>query len=173
MWRTVPAGSPLRGLPGTIPPMKPYLLKETNWKTIRDIQFELAILPWGATEAHNLHLPYGTDIYEADYFTEAAAQLAWQRGTKVIVLPTVPFGVNTGQADVLLDININPSTQMAILSDIMTVLNRQGIHKLLIVNSHGGNEFKPQLRELGLSFPRCFYRPATGTSRSTRNSSLK
>ncbi len=136
--------------------MKPYLLKETTWKTIREIQFDLAVLPWGATEAHNLHLPYGTDIYEADYFSEAAAKLAWARGAKVVVLPTIPFGVNTGQADVLLDINVNPSTQIAILSDIITVLNRQGIHKLLIVNSHGGNEFKPQLRELGLTYPKMF-----------------
>ncbi len=136
--------------------MKPYLLKKTNWKTIREIDFDLAVLPWGATEAHNLHLPYGTDIYEADYFSEAAAQIAWERGAKVIALPTIPFGVNTGQTDVLLDINMNPSTQMAILGDVITVLDRQGIHKLLILNSHGGNEFKPLLRELGLKFPKMF-----------------
>lgn len=136
--------------------MKPYLLKETNWKTIRDIKFELAVLPWGATEAHNLHLPYGTDIYEADYFSEAAAELAWERGAKVIVLPSMPFGVNTGQTDVLLDINMNPSTNLAILGDVITVLDRQEIRKLLILNSHGGNEFKPLLRELGLKFPKMF-----------------
>jgi len=136
--------------------MKPYLLKETNWKTIRDFKFELAVLPWGATEAHNLHLPYGTDIYEADYFSEAAAELAWERGAKVIVLPSMPFGVNTGQTDVLLDINMNPSTNLAILGDVITVLDRQGIRKLLILNSHGGNEFKPLLRELGLKFPKMF-----------------
>jgi len=137
-------------------PMKPYLLRETNWKTIREIDFDLAVLPWGATEAHNLHLPYGTDIYEADYFAEAAARIAWERGAKVIALPAVPFGVNTGQADVFLDININPTTQLAILGDVITVLNRQGIHRLLIVNSHGGNEFRPLLRELGLRFPKMF-----------------
>ncbi|MCK4515027.1 MAG: creatininase family protein [Spirochaetaceae bacterium] len=136
--------------------MKPYLLKETNWKTIRDIEFDLAVLPWGATEAHNLHLPYGTDIYEADYFSEAAAQLAWERGAKVVVLPAIPFGVNTGQAEVLLDINMNSSTHLAILGDIITVLDRQGIRKLLILNSHGGNEFKSLLRELGLKFPQMF-----------------
>jgi creatinine amidohydrolase len=73
------------------------------------------------------------------------------------VLPAVPFGVNTGQFDVKLDINMNPSTQMAILHDIATVLNRQGIFKLVILNSHGGNDFKSMMRELGLQFPKMFF----------------
>ena len=76
--------------------------------------------------------------------------------TEDLVLPTIPFGVNTGQADIKLDMNINPSTQAAILNDIIEVLNRQNIQKLLIVNGHGGNDFKPILRELGLKFPKMF-----------------
>lgn len=136
--------------------MRPYILAETNWAALKGAAFELAVLPWGATEAHNYHLPYGTDIIEADEIAAEAARLAWERGAKLIVLPTVPFGVNTGQSDILLDINLNPSTQFAILGDIAEVLNRQGIYKLLIFNSHGGNDFKPLLRELGLKFPKMF-----------------
>lgn len=136
--------------------MKPYLLSETNWKHLQKENIELAILPWGATEAHNFHLPYGTDNYEADFIAEASAKLAWERGAKVMVLPTIPFGVNTGQSDIYLDINLNPSTQLSILRDILTVLNRQGIKKFLILNSHGGNDFKTMLRELGLLFPEMF-----------------
>ena len=112
--------------------MRPYILAENNWKNIKDSQFDLAILPWGATEAHNYHLPYGTDVIEADHIAAASAKIAWEQGAKVIVLPTIPFGVNTGQADITLDINLNPSTQLAILSDILAVLNRQGIFKLLV-----------------------------------------
>lgn len=133
--------------------MKPYLLKESNWKDLKDHRFELAVLPWGATEAHNYHLPYGTDVYEADAVAEIAGRKAWEKGANVTILPTIPFGVNTGQADIYLDINLNPSTQLMILRDILTVLNRQGTKKLLIVNSHGGNDFKTMLRELGLDFP--------------------
>jgi creatinine amidohydrolase len=136
--------------------MRPYILAETNWKAIKETKFELAVLPWGATEAHNFHLPYGTDIMEANHIAAASAGIAWNKGAKVIVLPTMPFGVNTGQADILLDINLNPSTQLIILRDIIEVLDRQGIYKLLILNSHGGNDFKPMLRELGLQFPRMF-----------------
>lgn len=136
--------------------MRPYILAETNWKHLKDEKIELAVLPWGATEAHNYHLPYATDNIEADHISAEAAKIAWEKGAKVMVLPTIPFGVNTGQSDIYLDININPSTQLIILRDIITVLNRQGIYKLLIMNSHGGNDFKSMLRELGLEFPKMF-----------------
>ncbi|MEX0287546.1 MAG: creatininase family protein [Flavobacteriaceae bacterium] len=139
--------------------MRPYILSETNWEALKEAKFELAVLPWGATEAHNYHLPYGTDVFEADAIAAETARHAWEQGAKVIVLPTIPFGVNTGQPDIYLDINLNPSTQLAILDDIITTLNRQGIYKLLIFNSHGGNNFKPLVRELGLRYPKmliCF-----------------
>src|SRR5690606_24880248 len=116
--------------------IRPYILAETNWKDLQHQRFELAVLPWGATEAHNYHLPYGTDVYESDYISAEAARLAWEQGGKVIVLPTIPFGVNTGQADIYLDMNLNPSTQLAILDDVAATLRRQQISKLLIFNSH-------------------------------------
>ena len=135
---------------------KPYLLAETHWKDVKNTDFELAVLPWGATEAHNYHLPYGTDNIEADYIAAESARIAWEQGAKLIVLPNIPFGVNTGQADIKLDINLYPSTQLAILTDIAETLNRHGIRKLVILNSHGGNDFKPTVRELGAKFPDMF-----------------
>ena len=45
-----------------------------------------------------------------------------------------------------------PSTKMAVLNDLVEVLNRQGIYKLLIFNGHGGNNFKTLLRELGAKY---------------------
>ena len=136
--------------------MRPYILAETNWKHLKDEDIELAVLPWGATEAHNYHLPYATDIIEADHLAAESARIAWEQGAKVMVLPTVPFGVNTGQPDIYLDINLNPSTQYAILQDVIEVLSRQNIKKLLVFNSHGGNSFKTILRELGLKYPDMF-----------------
>ncbi|WP_371930981.1 creatininase family protein [Lewinella sp. JB7] len=137
--------------------MRPYLLAETNWKHLTDATVDLAILPWGATEAHNYHLPYGTDNIEADGIATEAARLAWERGAKIMVLPTIPFGINTGQSDIFLDINLNPSTQLAILRDVAATLNRQGVKKLLVFNSHGGNSFKVLLKELGLEYPDMFF----------------
>ena len=134
--------------------MRPYILSECSWKNLKTERFELVVLPWGATEAHNNHLPYGTDIYEANAIASASGKKAWEQGAKVVILPTIPFGVNTGQTDIYLDMNMSPSTQMAVLKDILTVLNRQGFQKFLILNSHGGNDFKTILRELGLDFPK-------------------
>ena len=136
--------------------MRPYILAESNWNYLKDLKFELAVLPWGSTEAHNYHLPYSSDIIESDLLSSESARIAWEKGAKVIVLPTIPFGVNTGQSDIYLDINLNPSTQYSILKDIVEVLNRQEIYKLIIFNSHGGNDFKPFIRELGLKFPKMF-----------------
>ena len=39
--------------------MRPYILAESNWNYIKDADFELAILPWGATEAL---LPEDADV---------------------------------------------------------------------------------------------------------------
>lgn len=136
--------------------IRPYILKETNWKTVRETSYEVAILPWGATEAHNYHMPYATDNFEAEYLSETAAGKAWDQGAKVIVFPCVPFGVNTGQFEVDLCLNMNPSTQYQVLRDIVDVLNRQGLKKLVILNSHGGNNFKQMIRELYAEFPEVF-----------------
>lgn len=129
-------------------PGRPYILAESTWKHVKNTAFEIAILPWGATEAHNYHLPYATDNLQCDYVAAESAKLAWEAGVKVTVLPTVPFGVNTGQLDITLDINMNPSTQAAVLRDVVDALSRQGIPKLVVMNGHGGNNFKQMLREL-------------------------
>jgi creatinine amidohydrolase len=136
--------------------MQPFILAKTNWKTIKDQKIDLAVLPWGATEAHNYHLPFSTDNVLVEKIAIESAQLAWNKGAKVVVLPTIPFGVNTGQLDIRLSINMNPSTQFAILNDITDVLNRHGIDKFLILNGHGGNDFRQIIRELGLRYPKVF-----------------
>jgi creatinine amidohydrolase len=127
---------------------RPYILNELTWKTVREARFEVAVLPWGATEAHNYHLPYSTDNVETERLAALAAGRAWERGARVVVLPAVPFGVNTGQLDIPLCLNLNPSTQALVLRDIATALAGQGITKLVILNGHGGNDFRQMIREL-------------------------
>jgi len=129
-------------------PPRPAVLGDATWKTVHGTHYEVALLPWGATEAHNLHLPYGTDTIQTERVAEEAARLATQAGASVIVLPAVPFGVNTGQLDVKLCLNMNPSTQQLLLSDVIDSLRRAGIRKLVILNGHGGNDFRQMLREL-------------------------
>jgi creatinine amidohydrolase len=129
-------------------PARPYVLAETTWKTVKETPYEVAILPWGATEAHNYHLPYGTDTIQCDRIAAESARLAWERGARVVVLPTVPFGVNTSQLDIELCLNMNPSTQAALLDDLVHALGGQGLHKLVVLNGHGANDFRQMIREL-------------------------
>lgn len=129
-------------------PGKPYLLSDTTWKAVRATRYDVAVLPWGATEAHNFHLPYGTDNYEAAYVAAESAKKAWDAGARVIVLPGIPFGVNTGQLDIRLCINMNPGTQAAVLEDVADSLEGQGITKLVVLNGHGGNDFRQMIREM-------------------------
>ncbi len=135
---------------------RPYLLAETTWATVRDAGYEVAVLPWGATEAHNYHLPYATDNLQCDHVAAEAARRAWEAGAHVVALPTIPFGVNTGQLGIPLDINMHPSTQRAVLRDVVEALDRQGIRKLVVMNGHGGNDFRQMIREIGVAFPSMF-----------------
>lgn len=136
--------------------IRPYVLADTNWKSVKENKFTVAVLPWGATEAHNYHLPYATDNFQAEYVAIASAKRAWDNNAKVIVLPTIPFGVNTGQMDIPLCMNMRPTTQYAVLRDVVEVLEVHKIQKLVIVNAHGGNNFKQMIRELSLEFPEVF-----------------
>ena len=108
--------------------------------------------------------------------------MAWDQGSRVTVLPTVPFGVNTGQMDIYMTINMNPSTQQAILEDVVECLEGYGVEKLLLVNGHGGNDFRQIIREVGSNYPDifiatcnwfqsmkwCFFRRITNMSRCAR-----
>lgn len=127
---------------------RPYVLAESTWKTVRESRCEVAVLPWGATEAHNYHLPYGTDTIECNELAERAVGEAFKRGARAVLLPTVPFGVQTGQLDIPLCINMNPGTQAMVLGDIVKSLEPHGVRKLVILNGHGGNDFRQMIREL-------------------------
>ena len=128
--------------------MRPFILSETTWKTVDATHYDLAILPWGATEAHNYHLPYATDTICSEHLAAAAAQRAWAAGARVLVMPAVPFGVQTTQLEIKGCVNMNPSTQLALLGDVAASLERQGIRKLCVLNGHGANDFRQIIREL-------------------------
>lgn len=127
--------------------IKPFILKEMNWKQVQNTRFEIAVLPWGATEAHNYHLPYGTDIYESEAIAAEAARIAWEQGARVVVLPAIPFGANCQQLDIPMTINMNPTTQAAVLQDVIASLEPHSVKKLVILNGHGGNDFKNIIRQ--------------------------
>ena len=89
---------------------RPWVLAENTLETVRESQYQMAILPLGATEPHNLHLPYATDIYEAEWIASEIAKGAWEQGARPVVLPTIPYGTETNMQRFPLAMNIMPST---------------------------------------------------------------
>ncbi len=128
--------------------MRPWKLLETNYGIVKEQCYEVAVLPLGATEPHNLHLPYGTDILEADMVGEKICEAAWNRGAKVVLLPTIPYGTESNLMHFPMAMNISPATLSIVLVDLVESLARHGIRKVVLLNSHGGNDLKPVLREL-------------------------
>ncbi len=128
--------------------MRPWKLAETNYAQVKDNRYEVALLPLGATEPHNLHLPYGTDCFEAEIVGEKICEAAHAGGARVVLLPTIPYGTENNLKGFPLAINVNPSTLFAFITDIVDSLAHSGIHKIVLLNSHGGNDMKPLLREL-------------------------
>lgn len=129
------------------------VLTEANLAQVEQLQPNVAVLPWGATEAHNRHLPHGTDTISSVKLAEAAADIANARGGRCLVLPAVPFGSNSTQLKQVATINIRSTTEMALIRDVAESLVLQGIDRLVIVNFHGGNEFKPFIRDVMLDLP--------------------
>ena len=119
-----------------------------TYGTVKKSHFEVAVLPIGATEPHNLHLPYGMDTLTVTAIGEAACRDANEKGASVILLPAIPYGVDSNLMAFPLTINCRPSTHLTLLRDIVDSIEKHGLRKMVILNGHGGNEFGPHLREL-------------------------
>lgn len=128
--------------------MSDWKLAETNYGVVKDRSYEVAVLPMGATEPHNRHLPYGTDTFEVTALADRACAAAHDDGAKLILLPAIPYGTETNLREFPFAMNLLPSTLCAVIRDLVASLAQSGIRKLLLLNGHGGNDFKPTLREL-------------------------
>jgi creatinine amidohydrolase len=64
------------------------------------------------------------------------------------VLPAVPFGNNAQQLDQVATVSLRTATALAILEDVARSLKAQGTDRLVLVNAHGGNDFRPLVRDV-------------------------
>lgn len=134
-------------------PGRPFVLHEATYRQLLDSRPNVAVLPWGATEAHNFHLPHGTDVIEGTALGEAAVERANAKGAKCLLLPTVPFGNDNLQLSQVATITMRTSTQALVLHDVAESLVRQGIDRLVLLNFHGGNDFKSIIRDIMIDLP--------------------
>lgn len=123
-------------------------LTQTNLDRLSRQKLEVAIIPVGAIEPHNRHLPQGQDFLHTTYVAQQSCRLAWEDSPSIICLPTIPYGVDCNLLDFPLTIHVSQASLDAMLRDIIASLRHHGIRKIIILNGHGGNDFTPLVRQL-------------------------
>jgi len=95
----------------------------------------VALIPLGSVEQHGPHLPLGTDILGALHVTELTARKADAFG----VLCTLP-AYSPHHMGFKGTITLRPETLSAYLTDVIGSLAHHGVKRVMIINTHGGNE---------------------------------
>jgi creatinine amidohydrolase len=95
------------------------------------------LLPVGAVEPHGPHAPLGTDeLISAGMCTRAAARLADDPDVRVLVLPTLNYGVTRFSAAFPGAVSVNEATLHALVVDVCGSLTAQGLSRIVVVNNH-------------------------------------
>ena len=123
-------------------------LTATNLHRIRQRSYEVAVLPVGAVEPHNLHLPEGQDYHHATYVARRCCELAWEQCQSIICLPPLPYGVDCNLMAYPMAIHVSQAALDAMVREIIASLVAHGLRKVVILNAHGGNDFVPLVRQV-------------------------
>jgi len=123
-------------------------LATVNLHRLRELNYQVAVLPTGATEPHNLHLTCGQDTRAAVEVARRCVAAAWKKTRSVVLLPPLPYGVDCNLLDYPMAIHVSQATLDAMIREIVTSLRHHGIRKVVIFNGHGGNGFAPLVRQL-------------------------
>jgi len=123
-------------------------LTQTNLHRISQRTYEVAVLPIGAIEPHNRHLPEGQDWLHTTWVARESCRIAWETCRSVICLPTIPYGVDCNLMDFPLAIHVSQNSLDAMVRDIIVSLHKHGIRKVVLLNGHGGNVFQSLIRQI-------------------------
>jgi len=97
---------------------------------------KVVILPTGSTEQHGRHLPLDTDAFLVKAICHAAGR---RSPDKMLVLPTISYGLNLHHIDFPGTVHIEPKVFIAFCLNITKSVAYHGFTKILIVNGHGSN----------------------------------
>lgn len=115
-----------------------FIMSDMTWPEIQNAfkTVKVAIIPVGAQEQHGHHLAEACDSYRAEKFCSLLAEKCFPR---VIVTPTINYGVSPHHMEFPGTITLRPETLISLIEDIIYSLQKHGLEKILIVNAHGGN----------------------------------
>lgn len=109
-------------------------VSSTTSADVRHCQPPIAVLPVGSFEQHGNDLPLATDTAIA-----AAISAGITATYNVLPLPPISFSCSHEHAKWPGTVSISHQTLSAIITDITASLAAQNIHRLALVNGHGGN----------------------------------
>lgn len=111
-----------------------------------------ALLNIAATEQHGAHLPVSTDRLIGEYFS---AQLDLQIPDQVLILPPVAVGCSDHHMGFSGTLTLSHPTFIAVVKDIIQSVIHHGFRKIILLNSHGGNQGVMQVivEQLGYANP--------------------
>ena len=93
-------------------------------------------IPIGAVEDHGAHMSISTDN---DILEGVLAECGRRAEGDLLVLPTIPFGLDEHHMDFPGVIAIDIETTLAYLAQTAISVARHGFTHILIVNGHGSN----------------------------------
>lgn len=96
----------------------------------------VALQPLGSTEQHGSIGPLGTDFIIPH---EMARRVEAQFPDKVVLLPTIPYGVCPSFESFAGSIDIGDEALATILTSVVRDLSRHGVKRFIFLNGHGGN----------------------------------
>ena len=96
----------------------------------------IAILPCGATEPHGPHLPIDTDVTIALAHARRAAEKLEALGVQALVLPPIAYGITNWTDGFAGRLSIRTGTLFALVEDLLSALEFEGIRQLVVVNAH-------------------------------------
>lgn len=109
----------------------------------------VCVLPFGILEKHGPQLPIGTDLINARYVSEKAAQQDY-----AVVFPAYYFGQIAEARQQPGTIAYGMDVQLKLLQETTDEMARNGCKKIVIVNGHGGNLYLlPYFAQMQLQKP--------------------
>ncbi|MGH8900681.1 MAG: creatininase family protein [Egibacteraceae bacterium] len=94
----------------------------------------VALLPVGSFEQHGDHLPLSTDTLIACLIARRIAD-----DYELFLLPPITISCSHEHAHYAGTVSLDARTVMSIVDDVRGCLARSGVHRLVLVNAHGGN----------------------------------
>ncbi len=132
-------------------------LSDLTWPEARQRFHEnlVLILPVGSTEPHGPHLPLDVDVTIAEAQSQRAAEMLEQAGVEVLLLPPLAYGLTHYTEGFEGRISLRPGTLWAVLEDVVTSLEDQGVRRIVFSNAHLEPEHVQVLRGVAKDHPDC------------------